>query len=252
MDEIWRVLKDKGTVWINLGDSYSGSMGTGWKCKNSLNNNDTATGDSEYLFRKTGRIDTVQRKCLLLIPHRFAIGCIDRGWILRNTIIWAKRNGMPESVKDRFAKKHEYLFFMTKRPHYYFDIDTVREHPLTNYGKRGKRDARFNGTGSENLNGDQYHPKGKNPGDVSDFWDIPVKAGKTKHIATYNEALIIKPVLCGCPEGGVILDPFMGTGSTAEVAIRAGRLFIGIEASEEYCEVANKRLAPLLAQKRIF
>jgi len=118
MDEIWRVLKDSGTVWINLGDTYSNSGGCGWTGLESKNFKQKA---------QPHRVKDLPPKCLLLIPHRFAIGCIDRGWIMRNDIIWAKRNGMPESCRDRFTKKHEYFFFMVKRKKYYFDLDSIRK-----------------------------------------------------------------------------------------------------------------------------
>ena len=94
--------------------------------------------------------------------------------------------------------------------------------------------------------------KGKNPSDVSDFWDIPTKPSKEKHYASYNDVLLKKPVLAGCPEGGIIYDPFMGTGSTAEVALRSNRLFIGSEMSDEYCKIANKRLEFFLLQGKLF
>ena len=107
MDEIYRVLKDTGTVWINLGDSYSA---------NRWSNKPSTTGVSRvYSDILTTKEHNFPDKTLMLIPHRFAIGCIDRGWILRNDIIWAKRNGMPESVRDRFSKKHEFIFFMVKQ-----------------------------------------------------------------------------------------------------------------------------------------
>jgi len=92
----------------------------------------------------------------------------------------------------------------------------------------------------------------KNPGSVSDFWDIPTKPSSSKHYASYNDSLLVKPVLAGCPEGGIIYDPFMGTGSTAEVALRSNRLFIGSEPSVEYCKIANDRLLPFLIQTSLF
>jgi DNA modification methylase len=461
MDEIYRVLKPSGTVWINLGDTYSPS------------------------------------KCLMLLPHRFAIGCIDRGWIVRNDIIWAKRNGMPESVTDRFSKKHEYFFFMVKSQNYYFDLDSVRDkvkeaslkryeydfsgnkggadrdmigyvdgnkkHLLgqKNTGKYGdiftetlhrqgmnkdrgnnivekrpnlpnqkefvefirnrtdinalvssvnipktkiehwfrKDEAGFSYPSIDDWNtikvfldtscdefqdmdkkmtyieyetddinknshkgkncGDvadfwdvekpkpqyavldaefrnpivevrnlpdhnelreylsnarkskaitiqqiedifqsqaphhwfekngsypsvedwsklkeilefddayddkmtnvelksglkQNNPKGKNCGDVSDFWDIPTKPSSNSHYATYNDELLKKPVLAGCPENGLIYDPFMGTGTTAMVALRSNRNFIGSEMSAEYTKIFNRNVSPLINQQKLF
>jgi DNA modification methylase len=125
MDEIWRVLKNDGTVWINLGDTYS-SVHTNTKTYNESSTLAGTNTQDNATIRQVKNISE-PKKCLLLIPHRFAIGCIERGWTLRNDIIWAKRNGMPESVTDRFSKKHEYIFFMTKKDKYYFDLDSIRD-----------------------------------------------------------------------------------------------------------------------------
>jgi site-specific DNA-methyltransferase (cytosine-N4-specific) len=245
MDAIYPKLKDCGTVWVNLGDTYAGSGGSG----GDYNENGLREGQP-----KVRPVKSIQNKCLLLIPHRFAIGCINRGWIVRNDIIWAKRNGMPESVKDRFSKKHEYFFFMVKSEKYYFDLDAIRDKPISDNVVRDKSKESFGiGTstfseGARNTN----NPLGKNPGTVSDFWDIPTKPNTLKHYATYNESLISKPILAGCPEGGIIYDPFMGTGSTAEAAFKAGRKYIGSEMSEEYCKIAEKRLKALTSQLNLF
>ena len=310
MDLIYQKLKPNGTCWINLGDSYSTQSGTNLAISRGTHKEQDSTyltnrGESGSLIKDK----SLPNKCLLLIPHRFAIGCIDRGWIVRNDIIWAKRNGMPESVTDRFSKKHEYFFFMVKSEKYYFDLDAIRDkykqvsierlnrgvsennkwvngadgqtpHNLSQprpnittkipkeqsemFGSPRARQHRARGNqgyssaaiGSpqQDVNGGypKNDDKGKNPGSVADFWDIPTKPSSTKHYASYNDSLLVKPVLAGCPEGGIIYDPFMGTGSTAEVAIRAKRLFIGSEMSTEYCEIANKRLEPFLLQTTMF
>jgi len=246
MDAIYPKLKDGGTVWVNLGDSYS---------SNRWSDTKSGTGKSgTYADILTNKQISEPNKCLLLIPHRFAIGCIYRGWIVRNDIIWAKRNGMPESVTDRFSKKHEYLFFMVKSEKYYFDLDAIRDKPISDNVIRDKSKESFGiGTstfseGARNTN----NPLGKNPGSVSDFWDIPTKPSSFKHYASYNDSLLVKPILAGCPKGGIIYDPFMGTGSTAEAAIRAGRRFIGSEMSEDYVKIAEERLAPYLRQLTLF
>jgi len=255
MDEIYRVLKDTGTVWINLGDTYStqsGSMGSGrWVDPKNPKATNTA-------FRQTVQVN-LQSKCLILIPHRFAIGCIDRGWIMRNDIIWAKRNGMPESVTDRFSKKHEYFFFMTKNEKYYFDLDAVRDNHIWSKDKRndGKRHVYSDGVKSMNnemiaSNAVSFNPKGKNPGSVSDFWDIPTQPSSDAHYATYNTKLIDKPIVAGCPIGGIILDPFAGTATTGCRAIELQRKFIGIEGSETFVKIGNKKLAPFIQQPQLF
>lgn len=261
IDGIYMVLKPSGTVWINLGDVYAGSNGNGYK--QNVESNETFKGKAGYHDKVRNRIkcDNLPNKCLMLLPHRFAIGAIERGWILRNDCIWAKPNGMPESVTDRFSKKHEYFFFFVKSQKYYFNLDAVRDkHKQVSIDrlKRGISDNNkyFNSEYGQTLSNprknnhgtEDYNILGKNPGDVSDFWDIITKGSSQKHYASYSDSLLVKPVLSGCPENGIIFDPFMGSGSTAEVALRSNRNFIGSELSKEYCEIANKRLEPYLKQ----
>lgn len=253
MDAIYPKLKDGGTVWVNLGDTYNTKSGNMVQ-KEYSNTINTCMNNGVIDKDVYTKAKDVKNKTLLLIPHRFAIGCIDRGWIMRNDIIWAKRNGMPESVTDRFSKKHEYFFFMVKNEKYHFDLDAIREKTITENALRNKSAENF-GLGTNGFSDgfrDSNNPKGKNPGSVSDFWDIPTRPSSEKHYASYNDSLIAKPILAGCPKGGVIYDPFMGTGSTAEAAIRAGRNFIGSEMSTEYCKISNKRLQPFLMQTTLF
>ena len=250
MDEIYRVLKDEGTCWVNLGDTYNGA-----KLGNTSNKG----------YKENTVIDTFQKqkilgikdKCLLLIPHRFAIGCIDRGWIMRNDIIWAKRNGMPEPVTDRFTKKHEYIFFMTKSEKYYFNLDVIRDkHKEVSLNRNRYKLCAYNDDNAsrsrEMKAGELLNEKGKNPGSVSDFWDITTKGSSSKHYASYNMDLIKKPILAGCPEGGIIYDPFMGTGTTAIAAIKSNRKFIGSEMSTEYIKICESNIKPLLQQTTLF
>lgn len=256
MDAIYLKLKDGGTVWVNLGDTYMGGVaGQGGDCGKHTIENASIKGTRFVGEKKKG----LPNKSLCLIPHRFAIGCIDRGWIVRNDIIWAKRNGMPESVVDRFSKKHEYFFFMVKSEKYYFNLDAVRSKHIHANDKRNNGERHIYKDGVKSLNNDMlatnavsFNPLGKNPGSVSDFWDIPTKPSSNEHYAAYNDELIKKPILAGCPENGIIYDPFMGTGSTAEAALRANRKFIGSEMSEKYCKIADDRLSPLFNQIKLF
>jgi DNA modification methylase len=260
MDEIYRVLKPSGTVWINLGDSFSTQSGTNL----AIAKGNKFNSESTYLTNRgeSGKLikpKNLPNKCLLLIPHRFAIGCIERGWIVRNDIIWAKRNGMPESVTDRFSKKHEYFFFLVKSEKYFFDLDIIRDNFKSKVEFEGENTPQFTaqagriGKITRYQSKEKYsNPLGKNPGDVADFWDINTKPSGEKHYAQYNDELIRKPILAGCPEGGIIYDPFMGSGSTAIASIRANRQFIGSEMSEEYIKIANKRIQPLLNQTKLF
>lgn len=249
MDAIYPKLKDGGTVWVNLGDTYMNNSSYCEKGRQGFGK------DKIGMLYKSA--DDIKQKSLVLIPHRFAIGCIDRGWIVRNDIIWAKRNGMPESVTDRFSKKHEYFFFMVKSEKYHFDLDAIRDNHKESSLKRieygWKSDHDSIGHIDVDKMGDRFcNPNGKNPGSVSDFWDIPTKPSSAKHYASYNDSLLVKPILAGCPKDGIIYDPFMGTGSTAEAAIRAGRRFIGSEMSEDYVKIAEERLDPYLRQLTLF
>ena len=252
MDEIHRVLKPTGTCWINLGDTYNNS---GWAGDRKDKYNDqpiVATGTKAGRGGQKGFPD----KCLILIPHRFAIGCIDRGWIVRNDIIWAKRNGMPESVNDRFTKKHEYIFLMTKSRKYYFDLDAIRDKHIS-IDSRGDKRIKYDGKGNpNNFSGDVdwlgQNEKGKNPGTVSDFWDVKTRPSSVKHYASYNAELVNKPILAGCPEGGLIYDPFMGSGTTAIHAIMNKRFFIGSEMSSEYMKICNERVKNELSKLTLF
>jgi len=249
MDEIYRVLKDTGTVWVNLGDTYNG---------NKTGHTDNKTNPAVKLNNIDKKKQNAPDKCLLLIPHRFAIGCIDRGWVMRNDIIWAKRNGMPESVTDRFSKKHEYFFFMAKSEKYYFDLESIRDNHI--WAKRDKRSQVEGGvlsggktaTNEYGTNKVAYNPNGKNPGSVSDFWDIPTKGNSDSHYASYNTHLIDKPIIAGCPKEGIILDPFCGTATTGCRAIDLQRKFIGIEGSPEYVKIGNKKLHPFQITQQLF
>jgi DNA modification methylase len=345
MAEIHRVLKDEGTCWVNLGDSYNNS---GWAGNRANKFNDQPIVPSGTKAGRGGQ-KGYPNKCLVLLPHRFAIGCIDRGWILRNDVIWAKPNGMPEPVTDRFTKKHEYIFFMVKSEKYYFNLDDIRDKSktiskstsnITKYGDieneknhrqgmhkdrgnniilkrynlpnqkefvdflRSKTSAKYLSENSElSLSmvehwfrydesgfsypsvedwnnckdfiddwGEEFSKydqmlndvtietddinkniqKGKNPGSVSDFWEVTTKASSDSHFASYNTDLIKKPILAGCPEGGIIYDPFMGTGTTAIAALRSNRNFIGSEMSTEYIKICENNIKPYLEQTKLF
>ena len=204
MDECYRVLKPTGTCFTNLGDTYSAA--------NSFGRVDNKYKAMEGSQPKVKRNSGIPDKCLLLIPHRFAIGMIDgvnghKQWILRNDIIWAKSNSMPESVTDRFSKKHEFFFFFVKQKKYYFDLDGVREsHKMGHWRQINPEKQKYAQSkdyiklGLMSGKGGENHPSGKNPGDVSDFWNIPTQPSSRKHYATFNTKLIDKPLIAGCPE----------------------------------------------------
>lgn len=252
MAECRRVIKPTGTIWVNLGDSYSGN-------KEGCSNPKLHKAVKEKCNIKK-KVSDIPNKSLMLIPHRFAIRCIDElGLILRNDIIWAKKNGMPESVTDRFSKKHEFIFFFVRSQKYFFDLDSVRS-PVTGSTLMRLNQNVSNQIGSKRVPGKSNGnmkavgniESGKNPGDVSDFWDIPTKPTSANHYAAYNTDLIDKPIIAGSPEKGIVLDPFAGTGTTLIRAYELGRDVIGIEANSEYHAMASKRLNEAMQQHKLF
>lgn len=250
MLEIWRILKPEGTVWVNLGDSYNTNQAGTPNYGGGVGANKHYQ-DFKSIPKKRAKAEFPD-KCLMLIPHRFAIDCIDNGWILRNNIIWAKPNSMPESIKDRFSKKHEFMFFFVKQQKYYFDLDSVKENVKQSSIQRYKKGwagneqrSYLNGTKQNNLSnffGKIDNPTTKNCGDVSEFWEIPTKPSSNEHYASYNIDLIKKPILAGCPPNGIIYDPFMGSGTTAIAALHYDRKFMGSEANQSYFNMSVKNI----------
>lgn len=230
-DEVKRVLKDGGTCWVNIGDSYA----------SGVNNNDRKKVNDVNNTAKSLPAKSLPAKSLVGIPFRFALEMINRGWILRNTIIWHKSNCMPSSVKDRFTVDFEYLFFFSKNKKYYFE---QQFEPLK-YPKAKSKNATNKHKGYKNptYSGFEYDAenyKGRNKRCV---WNVNPKPYKGAHFAVFPEELIETPIQAGCPLDGVVLDPFMGSGTTAAVAKRLNRNYIGIELNKEYHSLINERLS---------
>ena len=216
--ECYRVLKEDGTLWLNIGDKYCDGQ-------------------------------------LLGLPWRVALALKDDGWVLRSDIIWHKPNAMPSSVKNRPTTDHEYVFLFTKNQNYYYDVDSIREPHVTFSDKsrmRGGRNhfGRINSTPENGKNGgdsnlhngrwDQaFHPKGRNRRTV---WTIPLSKFRDAHFAVFPEKLVELCLSAGCPENGIVLDPFIGSGTTAVVAQRIRRQYVGIDSNPKYCEMARNRL----------
>lgn len=260
-DQVKRVLKPDGTVWVNLGDTYGGRVG-GAQGKNG-----------QFAGRQvtTARIKHQRpaAKSLLQIPSRFALEMADRGWILRNEIIWHKPNCMPESIRDRFTVDHEKIFLFVKAKTYYFDQEATLEPVSPNTHARLSQkvqdqvgSARAHGGKKANGNmkavGRKFDPSAGNKNNPSfdnamaimpekrnkrSVWSVSTKPFKGAHFAVYPEQLIVPMILAGCPMGGVVLDPFFGSGITGVVAKKLGRQYIGIELNPEYIKIAEKRLA---------
>ncbi|HDY89481.1 MAG TPA: site-specific DNA-methyltransferase [bacterium] len=241
--EIKRVLKSTGTCWVNIGDTYSNSSQSGGGDPTIKTRN---LGNKSYPKRE---MSGVSAKSLIGIPARFSIAMIDELWILRNEIIWHKPNAMPASVKDRFTVDFEKMFFFTKSKKYYFE---QQKEPATSTdtSNRNRDETKLNNTpGRTRMGGlktNHYIDKNKrtiwnDPTGII-VWKIPTKPYKGAHFAVYPEELIRTPILAGCPEGSIVIDPFMGSGTTLKVANDLGRKGIGIELNPEYIELAKKRI----------
>ena len=243
-DEVWRVLKDDGTIWVNLGDSYS-AMRDSKASPDSLRTGDgTRVGSAANRNPENLRKAGLKHKDLVGIPWRFAFAMQARGWYLRSDIIWHKPNPMPESVTDRPTKSHEYIFLMTKSPRYYYDHEAIKEDAIWAEEKRagqgrlhydGKRQGE-KGTGQENF---VSIVDKKNKRSV---WQVNVKGYKEAHFATYPTELIEPCILAGSKEGDTVLDPFSGSGTTGEVALKHGRHYIGLELNPDYAAISEKRI----------
>jgi DNA modification methylase len=265
--ELQRVLTPTGSLWLNLGDGYARHPKEG-----------------------------AQKKSLLLGPQRVALRMTRAGWLLRNQVIWAKKNPMPSSVTDRLTTTHEFVYFFTKQQHYYFDLDSIREskvgktlgkarstratypprEAVPSVGKAPRIDLN-QGLASMKAAGRQSHPLGRNPGDC---WSLATASYRGAHFATFPVDLVRRPLLSTCPEKvctgcgqpwrragqvidgrrlatgplradcdckasprrGIVLDPFLGSGTTALAAEQYGRDWLGIELNSEYAQLAEQRL----------
>jgi len=288
-DEIRRVLKSNGSCWIVLGDTYasSGARNAGfnerWHGK-PFRSHKQARTDAERPERPKA---TLPKKSLCLVPFRFAIAMVDKGWILRNVIIWHKPNSLPSSILDRFTVDFEYLFFFTKSQRYWFN---PQREPHAEATKRRVRRFNENNEHFDPTRHKHYNPGGQNPYEVLTHiaksglnpagrnkrcvWRIATQAFPDAHFATYPEKLVKIPIMAGCPElvcskcgqacqesspchcaaplkPGIVLDPFFGSGTTGVVAQKLNRQFIGIELNPKYVEMAKKRLAQHLQHPRL-
>ena len=234
-----RVLKDDGTLWLNIGDTYFGAKGGHWEGGNSITSN--ATGDNYRMHRKAPpKHHRLKTKDLTGVPWMLAFSLQKDGWYLRQDIIWHKPNPMPEAVKDRCVKSHEYIFLMSLKPRYYFDYEAIQEPAVYAGDNRASRhDSRRDEPLAASMAANSQPTKEfRNKRSV---WSINTAQSGEAHFAVFPEKI---PELCiraGTKEGDIVLDPFMGSGTTASVAKRLGRKWIGIEINEEYAEFINNK-----------
>ena len=233
-------LTDDGTLWLNIGDSYYNyKSGTGEYAKQSFSKS------RQDLPMKTpkraNRLKGFKDKELMGIPWMLAFALRADGWHLRQDIIWNKPNPMPESVRDRCTKSHEYIFLMTKQRDYYYDNEAIKEPVKKDWGTRDRTNGKYHnpGTGLQPHSGLTKSYTKKNKRSV---WTVNKKPYKGAHFATFPEELIKPCILAGSEKGDIILDPFMGSGTTATVAKSLGRDYIGCELHEDYGKLIQKRI----------
>jgi len=231
------IMADDGTLWVNIGDSYCGTGSKGdWVDPKNPH------GRNGQVESKTKKLAGYKSKDLIGIPWMLAFALRADGWYLRQDIIWHKPNPMPESVQDRCTKAHEYIFLLSKSKNYYFDHESIKE--MANSKSEG---VRFGG----NKYGDNDDPKYAS-GNVSkeyekankrSVWTVTTKPYSGAHFAVFPSDLIEPCILAGAPIGGIVLDPFMGSGTTAQVAQHLGRQYMGCELNLEYKKLQDQRLA---------
>jgi len=254
--EVRRVLRDDGTLWLNLGDSYAssppGNNTKGVSAKSGLNGVNGTSGKYRETLdaghatkRDTSRLPGLKPKDLIGIPWRVAFALQADGWYLRQDIIWHKPNPMPESVRDRCTKAHEYVFMLSKSARYFFDAEAMREPAVYPAGTKGaKGSAERQAEKGVNARPPEYkvYDGFRNRRSV---WTVATKPFAGAHFATFPPDLIEPCILAGCPVGGTVLDPFGGSGTTAGVAVRNGRNAILCELNPEYAALMPDRVSAL-------
>lgn len=203
--EVRRVLRPDGTLWLNIGDSYT-SGGRTWRQTDKKN-------PARGMDYRPPTPEGLKPKDLIGIPWKLAFALQADGWYLRSDLIWNKPNGLPESVKDRPTRTHEYVFLLTKSEKYYYNHERTRE-PAVNGQLKAMRSV----------------------------WNINTEPLKEAHFATFPTKLVAKCIDAGCPDGGIVLDPFFGAGTVGLVCESLGRDFVGVELNSEYVEIAKKRI----------
>lgn len=248
MVEVFRcvrdVLADDGTLWLNIGDSYGAVGGNTYSGFNERWSGTGGAGSKqdETLSGVTDRkISTgLKPKNLLGIPWRVALALQADGWVLRQDIIWHKPNPMPESVRDRCTKAHEYIFLLSKAEKYFFDAEAMRE-PAVQAGR--VRNDKIGGNKGDDVH---HSPGGQFTGSETrnrrSVWSVATRPYKGAHFATFPPALIEPCILAGSRPGDIVLDPFMGSGTTAQVALEHGRAYLGCELNADYKALQDERI----------
>ena len=251
MDELYRVLKKSGTFFLNIGDTYS-------NVNSKFSKRSNKKRGKENIFKVIPRKTNIQRKSKMMIPERLCIKMIDQGWILRNEIIWHKPNVLPESLNDRFTNDFEKIFFFTKNQKYYFkkQYEPYSEKTSNGFkdgvmptGKKKMLEAGESKTAMKRIDKPWktiYNENGRN---MRTVWSIATKGIKEGHYASFPEELVKRCLLAGCPIDGIVLDPFLGSGTTLKVAKSLNLNGVGVELKKEYIEIAVSRIGEGLFNK---
>jgi len=237
------VLEDDGTLWLNIGDSYAMASMRGENSKFSGNVGSHSGYEQGSVKLGKRSIPTgLKAKDLIGIPWMMAFALRADGWYLRQDIIWHKPNPMPESVQDRCTKAHEYIFLLSKSQKYHYDHESIKDPVKQDWGTRDRTDGKYHNEGS----GLQPHSgleKSYEMANKRSVWTVNTKPYAGAHFAVFPTELIEPCILAGAPVGGIVLDPFMGSGTTAQVAQNLGRQYIGCELNPAYMELQNIRTA---------
>ena len=239
--EVKRTLKDDGTLWVNIGDSYYNYRPSKGKSYPKQTVSKTKQDLPDYSSKRNNKLSNLKEKDLIGIPWMLAFALRADGWYLRQDIIWHKPNPMPESVKDRCTKSHEYIFLLSKNKKYYYDNEAIKEPVKQDWGTRNRANGKYHNSGS----GLQPHSgltKSYTTKNKRSVWSITNKPYKHAHFATFPPDLIVPPILAGSKKGDIILDPFMGSGTTGMVAKQHGRYFVGCELHDDYSELIRQRM----------
>ena len=239
--EVRRILKDDGTLWLNIGDSYYNYRPSKGKSYPKQTVSKTKQDLPDYSSKRNNKLSNLKEKDLIGIPWMLAFALRADGWYLRQDIIWHKPNPMPESVKDRCTKSHEYIFLLSKSKKYYYDNEAIKEPVKQDWGTRNRANGKYHNSGS----GLQPHSgltKSYTTKNKRSVWSITNKPYKHAHFATFPPDLIVPPILAGSKKGDIVLDPFMGSGTTGMVAKQHGRYFIGCELHDDYSELIRQRM----------
>ena len=241
------VLTDDGTLWVNIGDSYYNYRPGKGQALVKQTVSKTERDQPQTCARRANKLDGLKEKDLIGIPWMLAFALRADGWYLRQDIIWHKPNPMPESVRDRCTKSHEYIFLLSKQRKYYYDNEAIKEPVKQDWGTRNRTTGKYHnpGTGLQPHSGLTKSYDRKNKRSV---WSVTNKPYKGAHFAVFPPDLIEPCILAGSEKGDIILDPFMGSGTTGMVAKKHGRSYIGCELHADYATLQTDRIDSIPTQ----